>query len=190
MVRNPPSPAPADPYDLFLAEYFQTDPLNRLDIITCTRDIGGILFFADDHVSTLTNFRVQRLGKTDKEIQGITGSPPSFLVWKADVMKAVANFGSWSELGPNDDDLPDVLDMGNEFRKVMSANKNKNDVIDDLRNKLLPSKAFPKDDKIDILPFYFPLAIPVFHQHGTFDGPITDTLLLQQLFDVHPALSL
>ena len=45
MVRNPPSPAPADPYDLFLSQYFQTDPLNRINIITCTCDIGGILFF-------------------------------------------------------------------------------------------------------------------------------------------------
>ena len=108
MVCNPPSPFKEDPYDKLLEEYILTDPLTRLDILTCTREISGILFLSDDHVSTLTNLRIQHIGKNDKELQGITGTTPHHLVWRCDVMKILANIYSYYDIVDGKDELPDM----------------------------------------------------------------------------------
>ena len=82
MVRNPPPPPPEDPYTKFLHEYIEANPTDRIDILSCSREVAGLLFFTDEHISTLSNFKVQRLGPSRKEIQGTTGTPDNYFIFK------------------------------------------------------------------------------------------------------------
>ena len=190
MVRTPPPPPKEDPYDKVLEEYILTDPLTRLDILTCTREISGLLFLSDDHVSTLTNLRIQRIGKDSKELQGTTGSPPHHLVWRCDVMKVVANICSYYDIIDGKDELPEMVDTGHEVKRVINGNKKKQEAVENLTKNLFPPNAIPKNDKDDIIPFYLPVAIPLFQNHGIFDGHKDDSNLLNILHENHPVLSL
>lgn len=47
-------PTGSHDYDIFPAEYVAADPNTRLDILTFTNEVDGILFYADDSIATLT----------------------------------------------------------------------------------------------------------------------------------------
>ena len=61
MVSNLPPPPPEDPYTKFLHEYIEANPKDTIDILSCTHEVAGLLSFTDEHISTLSNFKVQRL---------------------------------------------------------------------------------------------------------------------------------
>ena len=76
---------PLDPedeaYNVFLHQYIKSNTQDRIDLLACTRNITGLLFFADDHVSTLTNLQIERLTKKKKEIQGTTGNLSNYYIF-------------------------------------------------------------------------------------------------------------
>ena len=53
-------PIGSQDYGQFFKEYITADPSTRLDILSCTNEIDGLLFYADDSVATLTFLDITR----------------------------------------------------------------------------------------------------------------------------------
>ena len=188
MTRNPSSPTEPDtedPYNVFLHEYFESNTEDRIDLLSCTRDISGLLFFADDHVSTLSNIQIERITRSKKEIQGTTGDLSDYYVFKIPILSAVSNFSSWIHMEDEVDELPEIVDNGHPVKKVISKTKDKK-VKESLKKDFLP---LPASDDVDAYPFHLPVAIPLFYHH-VFDGPPNQDGLFESLHSANPVLSL
>ena len=76
-------------------------------------------------------------------------------------MKVVANLCSYYDIVENKAELPETVDQGHEIKKVINKTKDQ-EAVENLTKTLFPSNAIPKDDKVDIIPLYLPVAIPLF----------------------------
>ena len=61
-------------FETMITEDISASPDDRLDQILCTKEIDGLLFYADDTISVLSFLRVDR-SPEGKLISGVTGLP-------------------------------------------------------------------------------------------------------------------
>ena len=108
-------PTGSQDYGDFLKEYIISDPDTRLDILSCTNEIDGILFYADDSVATLTFLDITRT-PDGKLLSGVSGSPSNYYIFSALTADVIPNFGLWNENNPDSNPLPDALDSGKPLK--------------------------------------------------------------------------
>ena len=77
--HHPVDPSDEAPFNVFLHQYFESSTQDQIDLLTCPKNITGLLFFANNHMSTLTNLQIEHLTKKKKEIQGTTGNLSNLL---------------------------------------------------------------------------------------------------------------
>ena len=149
-------PIGSQDYGQFLKEYITADPSPRLDILSCTNEIDGLLFYADDSVATLTFFDITRT-PDGKRLTGVSGSPSNYYIFSALTADIIPNFGSWVENDSESNPLPDALDAGKPVKAAMnsegiSATKKAN-----LQDRILPLNRLPTDPNTDAIPIFLPV---------------------------------
>ena len=182
--KHPVDPQDEEPFNVFLHQYIESNTHDRIDLLACTKKITGLLFYSDDCVSTLSNIHIERLTKQKKEIQGTTGNLSNYYVFKTNIKHAVANFASFTTATDDEDNLPGIIDSGHLIKKVKNRTRDQ-----EIKKELDSFVKLPSEDNKDVMPFYLPVAIPLFDNH-IFDGPIDQEGLADQLYEVNPALSL
>ena len=184
-LRVPTRPPASDEYDSFLKEYISSPPDVRLDLIQSTRAVDGFLILMNDSVNTLCHIRVDRLKNGDKELTGVTGNSQNFYVFRLDAKTAVQNFGAFADLTPDDEELPEGVDGGRTLRKTLTKQKKSAEVTKQLLEALFHDISLPV-----IIPFFLPVAFPIFAYHESFTGGTEEKATYDSLFSVHPILGL
>ena len=80
-------------YGNFLKEYISSNPETRTDILTCTTEIDGLLFYSEDSVGILTFLQTTR-SADGKRLTGVAGDPSDYYVFSSDISDVTSNFGS------------------------------------------------------------------------------------------------
>ena len=174
-------------YGEFLKEYTTADPPTRLDMLSCTNEIDGLLFYADDSVATLTFFDITRT-PDGKRLTGVSGSPSNYYIFSALTADIIPNFGSWVEHDSESNPLPDALDAGKPVKAAMNSEGISAAKKANLKDKILPPNRLPTDPNTDAIPVFLPVCLPLFKgihlTHLSFDDPNAVTTL----YSIHPLL--
>ena len=121
-------------------------------------------------VHTLCHIRVDRQKNGEKELTGVTGNSQNYYVFRLDAKMAVQNFGAFADLSPDDEELPEGVDGGRPLRKALTKQKKSAEVTKQLLEALFHDISLPDDDAQDIIPFFLPVAFPIFSYHESFTG--------------------
>ena len=189
-LRVPIRPPASDEYDSFLREYISSPPDVRLDLIQSTRAVDGFLVLLNSSVHTLCHIRVDRQKDGSKELTGVTGNSQQYYVFRVDAKVAVQNFGASTTLNPDDEELPEGVDSGRPLRRIISKQKKPAEIKKQLLEDLFDGGSLPEDEDQDVLPFFLPVAFPIFSYHQSFSGETEEKATYNSLFSVHPILGL
>ena len=162
------------PYDVFLEEYLASDPHNRIDMITTTFNVNGLLICVNNHVCVLSHLRLNRSAEFEstKEVTGVTGNRDDFFTFRVDAAQVTANFASWVTL-PSDSTsspVPDIVDQGKPVKKFLAKQKKSFDAEGKFLTDLSPSDKLPSDDTVDLLPVFSQLRSRFFADTPTWMG--------------------
>ena len=164
-LRFPTRPPASDEYDSFIKKYISSPPRrpSRPSVV----DSGRRRFHRRPRLLRPHPLpRPHRPSNNgEKELTGVTGNSHNFYVFRIDAAKAVCNFGASADLAPDDEELPEGVDCGRPLRKALTKQKKLADISKQLLDALFDHGSLPDDEHQDVLPFFLPVAFPLFAYH-------------------------